>query len=34
MGDERLQIDDFVLQQTDCSRPGMMVAIDKFQVHL
>lgn len=34
MRDERLQINDFVLQQSDRSRPRVMVAIDEFEINL
>lgn len=34
MRDERLQINDFVLQQSNCSRPRVMVAIDEFEINL
>lgn len=34
MRDEWLQINDFVLQQSDRSRPRVMVAIDEFEINL
>ena len=34
MRDEWLQIDDFVLQQSDGFRPGVVIAVDELQIDL